>query len=186
MHAEVLLQVRMDASTTELLEKAHKQRLKLEQLIQKGMAGSGHLYLEDEDLMGLTEHMKSIWAPQVEAAGRLRKAKYKVPVGRDSLTKISAFCQNAATRAKVFEAYYKGFGEDVDEAALELLRARKELRPALPAQRTRALTRSLTRSWRPLRAAVRGWHRLHPARAWVLSLFVAVRVASQVRLLVRE
>lgn len=125
--ARAILQVQSDSSTTELLVLEDQERGNYEQLVAKALAGSGHLSFEDRDLTGLTEKMKNIWASSLGGGAVWRKAKYKVPVGKDSMNRIMAFCQNAATRKKLFEAYYANFDNELHEAALKLLRTRKEL-----------------------------------------------------------
>eukprot|EP00449_Zooxanthella_nutricula_P047816 CAMPEP_0198588346 /NCGR_PEP_ID=MMETSP1462-20131121/133016_1 /TAXON_ID=1333877 /ORGANISM="Brandtodinium nutriculum, Strain RCC3387" /LENGTH=596 /DNA_ID=CAMNT_0044319845 /DNA_START=72 /DNA_END=1858 /DNA_ORIENTATION=- len=125
--ATALLHIRVESSTNELFERERADCQKFHVAVQKGLAGSGHLHLGDDDLTGLTDRMKSIWASSLGNAAVWRKTKYKVPVGRDANNKIGAFCQNPQTRARIFEAYYAGFGHEVDDAALQLLRTRREL-----------------------------------------------------------
>lgn len=122
-----LLHVRLEPSTSELFDREEERCRKLNIAVQKGMSGSGYLSLSDDDLVGLTDKMKSIWANPLGSVAVWRSSKYKVPIGRDALQKIGAFCQNAQTRTKIFEAYYAGFGPDADEAALDLMRTRREL-----------------------------------------------------------
>ncbi|CAK0861765.1 unnamed protein product [Prorocentrum cordatum] len=71
--------------------------------------------------------MKSIWASTLGSGAVWRRATYKVPVGRDAMTKITGFCHNSTTRERIFEAYFQGFGPEVDAKVLELLRTRREL-----------------------------------------------------------
>lgn len=127
IHAHSLLRLRVEASTSELMEKEQAQTQSLDAAVQKAIAGSGHLNLSDEDLQGLTDTMKSVWGSSFGSWAVWRSAKYKVPIGRDAVMRILPFCQNSATRARVFEAYYSGFDDSVNVAALELLRTRREL-----------------------------------------------------------
>lgn len=122
-----ILLVHSDPSTTDLLEREALERSQYEQCVQKGLSGRGHVYLEDRDLTGLDEKMRDIWASRLGNLAVWRKAKYKVPVGHDSINRIMPFCQNHATRKKLFEAYFANFDNEVHGAALKLLRTRKEL-----------------------------------------------------------
>ncbi|CAE7226402.1 prlC [Symbiodinium sp. KB8] len=237
--ASVLLRASVEDSTSELLTLAQKQQENLQVCLQKGLAGQKHLHMNDEDLRGLTEQMKSVYASDLGSAAVWRRAKYKVPVraadpgiggspsasfaanalvlwedgarlddgegvqtivvdgnpvkmdrlgplvintdgsiarinnwhemteheqtntlrvlgkrnkmrlaklqqelhegasatgdanpvadSTKDMHKISDYCQNASTRQRMFEAYYGGFDTSVDEAALELLRTRRQI-----------------------------------------------------------
>eukprot|EP00930_Biecheleria_cincta_P002131 TRINITY_DN103175_c0_g1_i1.p1 TRINITY_DN103175_c0_g1~~TRINITY_DN103175_c0_g1_i1.p1 ORF type:complete len:751 (-),score=143.09 TRINITY_DN103175_c0_g1_i1:30-2072(-) len=125
--ARRLLHVRAEASTSELMERVGDQQAKFYAALQKGLGGRGHLNLTEEDLVGLKDNQKSVWASTFGSAAVWQKTKYKVPVGMDAMNKIGSFCQNAATRRRMFEAYHEGFGTEADEAALELLRTRRQL-----------------------------------------------------------
>mmetsp|Transcript_20371 Transcript_20371/g.44381 ORF Transcript_20371/g.44381 Transcript_20371/m.44381 type:complete len:735 (+) Transcript_20371:34-2238(+) len=129
--ARTLLWIKATPSTEELMKREQKQRFAVDMAMKKGLAGKGHLHLSDDDLTGLSDNMKSIWASNLGKWAFWRKAKYKVPVGRDAANRILPFCQNKKTRERIFEAYYDNFGSDVDEAALQLLRTRKELAQSL-------------------------------------------------------
>ncbi|CAE8724384.1 unnamed protein product, partial [Polarella glacialis] len=125
--ARRLLHIRIEASAHELMDRMGQQSAKLHAAVAKGLAGNGHLDLRDEDLIGLRDRVKSVWGSTLGSAAVWRKTKYRVPIGKDAVDKIGSFCQDPVTRQRVFEAYYAGFGSDVDEAALELLRTRKQL-----------------------------------------------------------
>ncbi|CAK9015675.1 Oligopeptidase A [Durusdinium trenchii] len=56
-----------------------------------------------------------------------RLAKLQEEAGLDAIEKIGSFCQNATTRRRIFEAFYGGFDSSLDEAALDLLRARRKV-----------------------------------------------------------
>lgn len=125
--ARAFLQVHIEASAAELQNREAEQREQLDAALQRGLGGTGHLDLSDADLVGLTDGMKSIWASTFGSGAVWRKTTYKVPVGRDAMTKITGFCHNATTRERIFEAYFQGFGPDVDGKVLELLRTRRKL-----------------------------------------------------------
>ncbi|CAJ1394563.1 unnamed protein product [Effrenium voratum] len=122
--SQMLLQIKLQATEKKLVEDMVKKKMKYAQSVQRGLGGKGHLDLGDEDLLGLTEDMKSVWASHFGSAAVWRSTKYRVPVGLDAMNKISSYCQNPGTRRRIFEAFYANF-DQVDEAALELLRARK-------------------------------------------------------------
>lgn len=125
--AKHLLSIKVEASTMQLMERerTHKQEYML--ALQKAMAGNGHLNLGDEDLPGLNDKMKSVWASSFGSWAVWQQSRYKVPIGRDALIRIMPYCQNAATRAQIFEGYYSGFGDALHESCLQLLRTRREL-----------------------------------------------------------
>lgn len=125
--ATVLLRVRVEASVSELVQREEAQRQQLDIAMQGGFAGNGFLNLEDSDLTGLSDNMKSIWASSLGSAAFWQKSTYKVPIGRDAMNRISSFCQNPATRSRMFDAYFTGFGPEVDITALNLLRTRRAL-----------------------------------------------------------
>jgi len=127
VHAKKMLSVRVEPATAELMSKEATQRQKYEATLQRGLAGQGYLHFDDEDLTGLSMPMRSVWAAAVGSAAVWRAKKYRVPVGHDAMNRIMPFCQNAATREKMFEAYFANFHGEVDSAALDLLRARQEL-----------------------------------------------------------
>eukprot|EP00929_Paragymnodinium_shiwhaense_P090567 TRINITY_DN50745_c0_g1_i1.p1 TRINITY_DN50745_c0_g1~~TRINITY_DN50745_c0_g1_i1.p1 ORF type:complete len:732 (-),score=178.55 TRINITY_DN50745_c0_g1_i1:29-2224(-) len=124
--ARFLLGFKMKSTAKDFMEREQKAREKYTIAVQKALVGKGSIAMSDEDLTGIPDKVKSVWESYLGSAAVWRSKKYKVPVGFDSMNRI-AFCQNATTRKKVFEAYYANFGADVDQAALELLRARKEL-----------------------------------------------------------
>ncbi|CAL1141168.1 unnamed protein product [Cladocopium goreaui] len=123
----VLLQVKNKEATEKLMEDVQKQQANYNMTLQRGLQGKGYLDLNEEDLIGLSNEMKSVWESHLGSAAVWRKTKYRVPIGHDSLGKISSFCQNGATRKRLFQEFYAGFDSSLDEAALELLRARKRL-----------------------------------------------------------
>ncbi|CAE7840352.1 prlC [Symbiodinium sp. CCMP2592] len=124
-----LLRASVEDSTAQLFALAAKQQQQLQNCLQKGLGGQaqGYLHMNDEDLRGLTEMMKSEYASHLGSAAVWRRAKYKVSISWPDMHKISDYCQNASTRQRMFEAYYAGFDSSVDEAALELLRTRRQL-----------------------------------------------------------
>jgi len=123
----VLLQVKNQESTTKLMEKVQKRQANYNMTLQRGLQGKGYLDLTEEDLTGLSNEMKSVWESHLGSAAVWRKSKYRVPIGHDSMGKICSFCQNGTTRKRIFQAFYSGFDSSLDEATLELLRARKKL-----------------------------------------------------------
>eukprot|EP00439_Symbiodinium_sp_Y106_P013295 s7788_g1.t3 len=239
--AVCLLRASVEDSTAQLFTLAEKQQEQLQNCLQKGFGGQaqGYLHMNDEDLRGLTELMKSVYASHLGSAAVWRRAKYKVSLNNDrrknhdmsktliivavkeifppqencpeatmedgarvydgegvqtivvdgnpvkmdrlgplvintdgsiarinkwhemteheqtntlrvlgkrnkmrlaklqqelhedaswpDMHKISDYCQNASTRQRMFEAYYAGFDSSVDEAALELLRTRRQI-----------------------------------------------------------
>ncbi|CAE7270221.1 prlC [Symbiodinium sp. CCMP2456] len=127
--AAALLRASVEDSTSELVTLAEKQQQNLHDCLQQGLAGQkqGFLHMNDEDLRGLADMMKSVYASDLGSAAVWRRAKYKVPVSWPDMHKISDYCQNASTRQRMFEAYYGGFDTSVDEAALELLRTRRQI-----------------------------------------------------------
>lgn len=125
--AQCLLAVRVEKATSELMAQEADRRRVYQAAVQKGLAGSGHLHMSDEELPGLTDDMKSLWASAFGSKAVWRSKKYRVPIGRDAMARIMDFCQSADTRRRMHDAYYAGFGPEVDEAALELLRTRQKL-----------------------------------------------------------
>lgn len=123
----MMLRVVVEASTSQLMEEVQKKQFECSRIIHKSLAGSGHLDLNDEDLIGLSQDMKSIYTSSFGSLAVWQKAKYRVPVGRESLDRLGSFCQSPETRRRIFEAYYGGFTSEADKAALELLRARQQL-----------------------------------------------------------
>eukprot|EP00927_Polykrikos_kofoidii_P073099 TRINITY_DN69170_c0_g1_i1.p1 TRINITY_DN69170_c0_g1~~TRINITY_DN69170_c0_g1_i1.p1 ORF type:complete len:771 (-),score=122.74 TRINITY_DN69170_c0_g1_i1:96-2408(-) len=125
--AKVLLAHCLEPSIVDLMKREAEQRASYEAAVNKGLSGKGHLHLSDGDLLGLSDKMRSVWASQAGSLAVWRSKPYKVPVGHDSMDRIMSFCQQQETRRRFFEKYYANFGPELDRAALNMLRARKEL-----------------------------------------------------------
>lgn len=128
IHARHLQHVRAEASVSELRDREASQREKFEGAVQKCFAGTVKLDFREEDLEGLPEKFRTQWVSPFGSWAVWRKSKYSVRAGRDAMIRLLPFCHKAETRARVFEAYFQGFkASGANEAALELLRTRREL-----------------------------------------------------------
>jgi len=179
--ATVMLRVRVEASVSELVQREEKQRQQLDMAMQGGFAGTGFLNLEDSDLTGLSDNMKSIWASSLGSAAFWQKSTYKVPIGRDAMNRISSFCQNPVTRSRMFEAYFTGFGPEVDIAALDLLRTRRALAKGMGFTNWASYELAAMALKEPAAAHQlmdRCWHDAQPALQQVLQRMAALTPAS--------
>eukprot|EP00913_Durusdinium_trenchii_P024150 g22676.t2 len=61
-------------------EYVQKHQKNYNMILQRGLQGKGHLDLKDEDLIGLSDEMKSVWASHLGSAAVWR-SKYRVPIG---------------------------------------------------------------------------------------------------------
>ncbi|CAJ1351157.1 unnamed protein product [Effrenium voratum] len=103
--SQMLLQIKLQATEKKLVEDMVKKKMKYAQSVQRGLGGKGHLDLGDEDLLGLTEDMKSVWASHFGSAAVWRSTKYRVPV--DSCLRIhtvqSAMADASADAGSIFD-----------------------------------------------------------------------------------
>lgn len=128
--ARDLLRVRVEPAMEELLRTEHVLRCKLEYALQTCFAGqkAQRIPMEDQDLEGLPENLRKVWAGGLRTYVPGKKPKYSVPADRNTITRVLPFVQRAETRRRVFEAYFNQFSTGgVHEAALDLLRVRQQL-----------------------------------------------------------
>eukprot|EP00435_Cladocopium_sp_Y103_P038402 s1804_g10.t1 len=79
----VLLQVKNKEATEKLMEEVQKQQANYNMTLQRGLQGKGYLDLNEEDLIGLNNDMKSVWESHLGSAAVWRKTKYRVPIGSE-------------------------------------------------------------------------------------------------------
>jgi len=120
-----------------LYKRAKRKEGAFNEAVQKGLShNKERLYVGDAALSGLSDAMRSIWREsklKYYSAGRKAGSypSYCIPVTYQDLHGLLPYCQNPALRKEYFDKYQKGFHPNIDEAALELVKARFHLARAL-------------------------------------------------------